>query len=74
MKPEHFLTAINIITNNGHSSKIIINKSKPNGQVPDKNSPTIHITAVSHSVIETLSQEGFITHLDNGYLSVNYYK
>lgn len=71
MKTEHFIEAIEIIATNGHSNEIVINYTKPGGQVPQER--TLHIKSCSHSVMKKLMESGFTIFLHKGLISINKY-
>ena len=72
MKQGPFTKAIEIISEH-HSSQISINLPK-NDFVGDlgKNDWTIHINKCCHSVIAALIKEGFILHMGENGISVDY--
>ena len=73
MKLDNFLKAIKIISAN-HTTEIIINNVKPNGQVsPVLESPTIHVINCCASVINDLKTAGFTLSIDKGKLCVEDY-
>lgn len=72
MKQGPFTRAIELISEQ-HSSQISINLPK-NGFVGDlgKTDWTIHINKCSHSVIASLIKEGYILHMGEQGISVDY--
>jgi hypothetical protein len=73
MKAENFLVAIQIIAE-CHTSKIIINKVLPNGQVsPVLDSPTIHIKHCCAGVINRLKEANFTVSMFHGLMSIEDY-
>ena len=73
MKPENFLKACQIISEN-HSNEIFINWVRPGGvvEVGAKN-PTIHIIDCTGSTVDKLKNAGFSLSMDGGKLSVQDY-
>lgn len=72
MKNPDFLQALQLIQTN-HSTKLIINHTKPNGQVPSSDNPKLHITDCCATVINNLIANGYSLTMEGGLLQIDKY-
>ncbi len=72
MKKEHLALALATIAES-HSVEVVINYTKPNGQVPSSDNPTLHIKKCPPAVINRLLVYNFQLSMHDDMLCVEHY-